>query len=309
MLRGVATLILLAANLFFWGTLVLLVGVVKFAVHMTAPRSQLRTRLVLLLAAIASRWVAANSAIYDLMLPTHWDVEGIPDSVHAGGHYLIVSNHVSWVDILVLQRVFHGRAAFLRFFMKQQLIWMPIVGQACWILDFPFMKRYTPEYLLAHPEKRGTDLATTRRACQRYRFFAVAMINFLEGTRFSEAKRIAQQSPYRHLLRPRMGGIAFVLASFGDQLDEFIDVTLAYPGGETTMWQFVTGRLERISVRAQALAIPTEFCDAAITEAGPARERFKAWIESRWRAKDEVLSALTESPAAGSPADRKTARA
>jgi 1-acyl-sn-glycerol-3-phosphate acyltransferase len=181
--------------------------------------------------------------------------------------------------------------AFIRFFLKQELIWFPILGQACWALEFPFMKRYTPEYLQQHPEKRGEDLATTRRACQRYRHVPVAIANFVEGTRFTADKRDDQDSPYRHLLRPRVGGISYVLASLGDQLDAVIDVTIGYPR-EPTMWAFVTGKVERISVRARRLDVPAEFLTAAITEPGPARDRFRSWMEQRWQEKDALLETL-----------------
>ena len=167
MLRGIVTIILLLLNLLLWGTLVVLLGLVKFAVHMTAPRSRLRTRVILALISLAERWVGGNDRILDLMLPTQWDVEGPFDAICIDGRYLIVSNHISWVDIIVIFRVFHERTAFIRFFLKQRLIWFPIVGQACWALEFPFMRRYSAEYLQHHPEKRGRDLQTTRRACQR----------------------------------------------------------------------------------------------------------------------------------------------
>src|SRR5438067_2061538 len=256
MLRGLATLFLLLIDLILFGLPVALLGIVKFAVQITAPKSRLRTRVILMLAAIAEKWVGGNDRIFDLMLPTRWDVAGIPTEIRRDGKYLIISNHISWVDIFVIFRVFHGRTTFIRFFLKQQLMWFPIVGQACWALEFPFMRRYTPEYLQRHPEKRGRDLETTRRACQRYRHIPVAMLTFLEGTRYSEEKRADQDSPYRHLLRPRAGAIAFVLASLAGQLDGMIDVTLAYPSGEVTMWQFVSGQVKTISVRAHMVEIP-----------------------------------------------------
>jgi 1-acyl-sn-glycerol-3-phosphate acyltransferase len=283
MLRAPLVMVLLLANLVRWGTLVMLLGIVKFAVHMTAPRSRLRTRVILRLASLAERWAGGNNAIFDRWLPTEWDVEGIGDDVRPSGHYLIISNHVSWVDIFVLFHAFHGRAAFIRFFLKHQLIWFPIVGQACWALEFPFMHRYAPEYLAKHPEKRGKDLETTRRACQRYRNFPVAIANFVEGTRFSPAKRDAQQSPYRHLLRPRVGGISFVFDSLGEHLDATYDVTIAYPGGETTMWQFMSGKLRRVVVRARRVEPPPV-------------DRVKPWIEELWREKDALLDSLIRTP-------------
>ena len=289
-MRALLTLFLLFLNLLLFGVPVVIVGIAKFAVHMTAPRSRLRTRIILLLSAIAEQWVAMNSRIFDLMLPTQWDVAGVPDSMPRDGRYLIISNHVSWVDIFTIFRVFHGRAAFIRFFLKQRLIFMPVVGQACWALEFPFMRRYSADELRRHPEKRGRDLATARRACQRYRHIPVAIMTFIEGTRYSEEKRIDQDSPFRYLLRPRVGAIAFVLASLGDQLDAMIDVTLAYPGGDVTLWQFLSGKVKTIVVRARRLDVPAEFYTAEITEPGPARDRFKSWIESVWREKDALLA-------------------
>src|SRR5262249_23135357 len=57
MLRALAVIILLLGNLVLWGTPVVLGGIVKFAVQMTAPRSRLRTRVILALAWLAERWV------------------------------------------------------------------------------------------------------------------------------------------------------------------------------------------------------------------------------------------------------------
>jgi len=284
MLRALVTVVLLLANLVLFGTPIMILGIVKFAVHMTAPRSRLRTRVILILSGIAERWVEMNDRIFDWMLPTRWEVSGIPDDIARDRHYLIVSNHVSWVDIFTIFRALHGRTAFIRFFLKRQLIFFPIVGQAAWAFEFPFMRR--------RPGKTARDLETAWRACQRYRHIPVAILAFLEGTRFSEEKRVDEDSPHAHLLRPRVGAISFVLASLGDQLDGTIDVTLAYPGGDVTMWQFLSGKVDRIVVRARRLDVPAEFFTAEITEPGPPRDRFKVWIESVWREKDALLATL-----------------
>ncbi len=292
MVRGLTTIALLLLNLLFWGIPVVIAGIVKFVVHMTAPRSRLRGRVILFLASLAERWAGMNNRIFDLMLPTRWDIAGVAEQMEASGRYLIISNHVSWVDIFVVFRAFHRRAPFIRFFLKRQILWSPIVGQACWALEFPFMRRYSAEYLEKHPDRRGRDLQTTRRACQRYRHIPVAILAFVEGSRFTRDQHADQDSPYGHLLRPRIGAISFVLASLGDQLDAMFDVTLAYPGGETTLWQFVSGQVKAISVRARRLDVPSEFFTPAMTEPGPARDRFKVWIDSIWRDKDAQLETL-----------------
>jgi 1-acyl-sn-glycerol-3-phosphate acyltransferase len=288
-LRGITVILLLILNAAFWGTLVLLGGLVKLLV----PKRESRRNLRMFMAELGDRWVGANDAVFDRFLTTQWDVTGL-EGLRIDAHYLIVSNHVSWVDIFVLFRVFHRRAPFIRFFLKQVLIWFPIIGQACWAMDFPFMRRYSAEYLERHPEKRGRDLETTRVACRRYRRIPVSILNFLEGTRFTREKHADQESPYRHLLRPRVGGIAFVLASLSEQLDSIVDVTLVYAKSDVTMWDFATNRIPKISVRIRRMEIPEPFRGTDITEPGPARDAFKVWVEELWRDKDTVVHSYHE---------------
>lgn len=269
------------------GTLVLLAGLVKL---LTFGRA--RHAVVNVASWIADRWVQGNDLIFDSLLATKWQIDGF-DGLRHDGRYLIICNHISWVDIFaVLRAIRSGGAPFIRFFIKHTLLWFPIVGQACAALDFPFMRRYTAEYLKQHPEKRGRDLETTRKACERYQHIPVTVANFLEGTRFTRQKHEDQQSPYRHLLRPRMGGLAFVLASLGDQFDAVLDVTLVYPHRDVTMLDFVCNRIPWIAVHARRIDVPPEFTSAAITEAGPVREQFKVWVDELWRAKDATITRI-----------------
>jgi 1-acyl-sn-glycerol-3-phosphate acyltransferase len=285
-LRALAIGISMALNLMLWGTLVLLGGLFKLLTF-----GETRRRIILFLARLADHWVAGNARIFDTFLDTRWEITGL-EQLNPDTHYLVIANHVSWVDIFALFRAFHGRTPFPRFFLKQVLIWFPIAGQACWALEFPFMHRYSPEYLAQHPEKRGKDLETTLRFCQRYRRIPVAILNFVEGTRFSRQKHEDQQSPYRYLLRPRIGGISFVLAALGDQVEKLIDITLVYPRRDVTMWDFVTNRLPWIRVHGRLLDIPKAFSQPAVTEPGPTREQLKAWAEQIWREKDAEIGKL-----------------
>ncbi|HEY0139853.1 MAG TPA: acetyltransferase [Thermoanaerobaculia bacterium] len=296
MLRGLVIALLLGGNLLLVGVPVSLFGLLK-----PVMRGRARGLLIRFIAWMGERWVGQNNRILDAFLDTVWDVEG-PDDADRDGHYLILSNHLSWVDIFVAFRVFHRRTALVRFFLKDTLRWAPIVGQAAMALDFPFMRRYSKEYLEQHPEKRGRDLETTRKSCSRFRHVPVAILNYVEGTRFTRAKHAEQQSPYRYLLRPRVGGVAFVLASLGDQLDGVYDLTVVYPGHQITMWDFATNRVPRIVVRVRRIDPPRELYTTAITEPGPVREHFKQWIDARWREKDTVIGGIVETesiPAAG----------
>ena len=286
MVRAVVIAILLFLNLCLWGTLVLGGGLTKLVTWGAARR-----KVILAMAWLGERWVQGNDQIFDWLLSTKWHIEGF-EGMRRDGHYLIISNHISWIDIFAVFRAVYGHGPLIRFFLKRILIWFPIVGQAAWALEFPFMRRYSPEYLKVHPEKRGRDLETTRRACRRYRDVPVTILNFVEGTRFTREKHEDQQSPYRHLLRPRVTGVGFVLASLGEQLDAMLDVTIVYPRRDVTMWDFASNRVPWIRLHARRVAIPPEVLTPAITEPGPQRDVFKEWIEELWREKDQEIGTI-----------------
>ncbi|HYK02624.1 MAG TPA: acyltransferase [Thermoanaerobaculia bacterium] len=286
MLRVVAIGICLCLNLPFWAILILIGGLFKLLTF-GAPRR----RVINVLSWLAERWIQVNDAVFDTFLSTEWRMTGL-EELRRDRHYLLISNHVSWIDIFAVQRAFLDRGPFIRFFIKQALIWSPFLGQAAWALEFPFMRRYSREYLEQHPEKRGRDLETTRIACRRYRGIPVAILNYVEGTRFSPEKHAEQASPYKHLLRPRVGGIAFVLASFSEQLDALYDITVVYPKRDVTILDFVTNRLPWIALHARRIDVPAEFRSDAITQPGPEREHFKTWVEQLWREKDELIERM-----------------
>jgi 1-acyl-sn-glycerol-3-phosphate acyltransferase len=282
--RAAAIAISLALNLALWGSLVLAGGLVKLLTF-----GRLRRRVIRLLPRLAEQWAAWNDRIFDTFLDTRWEIEGL-DGLNRDDHYLVISNHISWIDIFAVVRAFHGRAPFVRFFLKHTLAWAPFVGQAAWALGFPFMRRYSAEYLREHPEKRGRDLETTRNACRRFRHLPVTIINFVEGTRFSAEKHEEQDSPYRYLLRPRVGGVGFVLASLAEEIDALYDLTIIYPRRNVTMWDFATNKLPWIRIIGRRIDVPEELRSDAITEPGPAREHFKQWVDRIWREKDQQIA-------------------
>lgn len=268
-------------------TPVALIGILKW---LTPGR--LRREYFRILVPLSSAWVTNNDRIFDALLPTRYEVRGLPEK-KLDGRFLLVSNHVSWIDIAVIFRVFTWRLPFIRFFLKWPLIFSPILGQACWAMDFPFMHRYSAEYLAKHPEKRGADLETTRTACRRYKKIPVSILNFVEGTRFSHEKHANQESPYRHLLRPRYGGISYVFASMGDMLDAMYDVTLAFPGiQDPTFWLYISGQMPRIVIDIREIPLRPEFFEESVTRPGPNREAFKAWMSAIWEEKDRRLDAI-----------------
>ena len=180
---------------------------------------------------IAETWAEIDKLIFRLCIPTQWDIRGGED-LRGDTSYLVISNHQSWVDIPALIQTLNRRTPFFKFFLKKELIWVPFLGLAWWALDYPFMKRYTKAFLAKHPELAGKDLEITKQACELFKRQPVTVVNYLEGTRYTAAKSAQQQSPFNHLLKPKAGGVAFVLAAMGEQLDAILDVTVVYPQAE-----------------------------------------------------------------------------
>ncbi|MBD8879249.1 acyltransferase [Rhodanobacter sp. 7MK24] len=244
------------------------------------------------LVAIAESWIAGNNALFALFTRIHWQVDGL-DGLRRDANYLVLANHQSWVDIPVLQKLLNRRIPFLRFFLKSQLIWVPLMGPAWWALDFPFMKRYSRETLARRPELAGRDMEATRRACAKFRQLPVSVMNFVEGTRFTPAKHDAQGSPYRHLLKPRAGGVAFVLDAMGEGLDAILEVAIVYPDGPCSILDLIAGRLREVRVSLLQRAITPELRgDYERDEAF--RLRFQAWVNELWQEQDARLTRLLD---------------
>lgn len=255
------------------------------------PIAPVRRSLSRALVAIAESWIAFNGLLIATIGRTRIDVRGL-DGLRYAGWYLVLSNHQSWVDILVLQRVFNRRIPFLKFFLKQQLIWVPVLGLAWWALDFPFMRRYSRETLERHPELRGKDVEATRRACARFSEIPVSVMNFVEGTRFTPAKHADQGSPYAHLLKPKAGGVAFVLETMGGILDALVDVTIVYPAGRPTLLELFAGRVRDVRVEVTRRQLPRELLGGDYENDAAFRARFQSWIGELWRAKDTAIEVM-----------------
>jgi 1-acyl-sn-glycerol-3-phosphate acyltransferase len=285
--RAAMATLILALSTIFWCGLLFLMAFVKFLLPFPAAQKVCRS----IMHVIAANWIGVNGFWMWLVQRTEWDVEGLRelDMRHT---YLVTSNHQSWADIFALQKQFNHRLPMLKFFLKKELIWVPVIGLAWWALEFPFMKRYSKEYLAQHPEKKGQDLATTRKACERYKTNPVSVFNFLEGTRFTPAKHAAQKSPFQHLLKPKAGGIAFVLDAMGDQLTSLVNVTIYYPDGAPGFWALLGGRLTRIVIRVEQVEIPTQFLGRNYDQDESYRREFQLWVNALWEAKDARLTQL-----------------
>ena len=218
-----------------------------------------------------------------------WDVEGL-EGLNKKNWYLLISNHHSWADIVVLCVLFRKHIPMNKYFLKQQLAWVPFIGLACWALDMPFMRRYSRSYLIRHPERRGKDVETTRRSCEKFRAHPTTIVNFVEGSRFTEEKKRETRSPYHNLLPPKAAGIAMALNVLGSQFNKLLNVTLCYPDNHTRpFYDMLSGRLTRIVVRINLVPIGEELHGDYVNDKNFKRG-FQRWLNGLWEEKDRQLT-------------------
>lgn len=262
-------------------------------IKLALPHWQRRQEVTDLITRITTIWTYGMVVIQTLFLPTRWEIEW-PTGLDPEESYLVVVNHQSWVDILAYFQALTGLIPFPRFFLKRQLLWMPLIGPVFWGLDFPAMRRHSREYLQQHPEQRGHDLETVRQMCRRYQGRPVSIINFLEGTRFRPTKHATQASPYSHLLKPRAGGAAFALSAMEGTLRQLVDLTIAYPEGNSSFLSYLGGQVPLIRMRVRCELIPEDLLHGDYLEDDDYRARFQEWVQKLWERKDRDLDEMLE---------------
>lgn len=288
-LVGAITLFLHTLNTFFWFGPIILFALVKLLL----PLNFITRGCTHALNFFASSWISVNTLVTKMTKPIDWQVS-IPDNLSTNDWYLVIANHQSWVDILALQQTFNRKIPFLKFFLKQQLFWVPVLGLAWWALDFPFMKRYTKSYLKKYPHKKGKDFETTKQACEKFKTIPISIMNFAEGTRFTQQKKDKQNSPYENLLKPKSGGIGYVLTLMGNEITKVLNVTIDYPDNHgSSFWDYLCGKVRRVVVKAELIEIP-DHVKGNYIENAENRKAVQQWINQLWSEKDQQLAKLTK---------------
>lgn len=282
-LKGCIAFFCYVINTVFWTIPIVLFGLIKLI-----PLQSITIATSYILDYCASAWISVNGTVERVFHPVKIDLSG-DKQLSEKEWYMVIANHQSWVDILVLQRILNHRIPFLKFFLKQELIFIPILGLAWWALDFPFMRRYSPAQLRKKPQLKGKDIEITRKACAKFKTKPVSVMNFVEGTRFRAIKHHKQNSPYQHLLRPKAGGMAFALSAMGEQIHKLVDVTIYYPEGVPSYWDYLTGKVTQVNVHIRVSEIGKEMRGDYVND----REfkiAFQEQLNQIWLTKDNVLS-------------------
>lgn len=286
-LKGVLSLLLIFLNTLVIFALLMPIAVLKLLFPVEKIKNFLSTILII----IANQWVRTNAINFSVFNRIKWETDGLEHLNH-NEWCLVISNHQSWADILVLQTNLLNRIPYIKFFLKKELIWVPFMGLAWWALDFPFMERYSKSFLEKNPDLKGKDVENTKKACEKFKNSPITIMNFVEGTRFTKQKHNKQQSPFKNLLKPKAGGVAFVLTAMGEHLDCIINITIAYPDGVPNFWDFLCGRVSAIKVSAEKIPV-TPAILGDYNNDPEFKERFQVWINSLWEEKDKQLTTLS----------------
>lgn len=263
--------------------------VVLAPIKLCIPSRRFRNVLYRLQTSLGQGWVQVNAMAIRLFTTTTLDVD-MPSDFSKQGRYLLVSNHQTWLDIVLLQVLFNRKIPFLTFFLKKELLWVPLVGVACWSYEFPFMKRHSRATLEKYPEKREEDLNTTKQFCKKFKGHPISVINFLEGTRFTAEKHQKYHSQFTHLLNPKAGGIAYVLAALED-IDAIINITIAYPISKPTLLAFICNKMPQVSIRIEKIPLPA-VAKGDYFHQEEDKVAFQQWVNQLWTEKDATLDNL-----------------
>jgi 1-acyl-sn-glycerol-3-phosphate acyltransferase len=274
-------------SLAFWALCITLLGLIKFILPLSFITKPLNIVLNFMMCAFGFCSVTIIKCMNKVELD--YKVEG---QLSKHQWYLIVSNHLSWLDIILLTDFTAGKIPAPKFFLKKELIWLPFVGLGAWALDMPFMQRYSKTFLEKNPHLEGKDIVTTKKSCEKFRQLPTTVINFVEGNRFTPAKQKLKKSPFKNLLPPKAGGIAFTLATMGELFTSVLDITIIYPETQgSPMIEMLSGRLKKVIIRINVHPVTDEIIGDYFSD-----EKFKLgfqrWLNSVWENKDKLITHL-----------------
>lgn len=245
---------------------------------------------------LANSWINVNNHLIERVLPElKWDIQVDPAlELTTQGRYLMICNHQSWVDTTVNQYIGLNRMPLTRFFTKWELIFIPLVGQAFKILGFPMMKRHSKAQIAKNPELKNRDIEEARKSCEQLLSQPFTLLNYVEGTRFTQAKHTAQKSPYKHLLKPKAGGLALALKILGKEVDALVDMTIVYDKKVPEYSEFWLGDVQQIAVNLRKIELPSWILDGDYENDREFRVQFHQWLQQVWRDKDELISQMKQ---------------
>jgi 1-acyl-sn-glycerol-3-phosphate acyltransferase len=281
-LKGIPPLLYIVINLCFWLAPLIPLSLLK----MIIPINRVQDTISSLMAWIYNLAVWCDDFLFLRIMGIKLAVEGIKEQ-YPKKFYIIIANHQSWNDIFILQHLFNWRTPVLKFLVKRELIYLPLVGLICWAYGYPFLKRRSLKGRTRNGSQRHGDVVVLEKALDRFIRYPATVINLVEGTRFSPAKARGQKSPYEYLLKPRAGGLTTMLDLLGNRVEVILDVTIIYDCEDPTFWNFLCGQCRRVFIKVK---------EHSPDEISPARdfETVATWIDGIWKEKDLKIRAARQ---------------
>lgn len=183
---------------------------------------------------------------------------------------LIICNHQSWFDVFLLQTIISSNGPILKFLIKSELLWVPVLGWVCIVLNFPRLKRKGDR------SSRQRDLQVAKSASTNLNSTPGALLLFPEGTRFSEDKHMLQKCQYRSLLQPKPGGFSVIRDSLTAPTT-IIDVSIRYQSNDEDCWRCMSGLVDEIYIKVSA------------TSSAEVNDSIE-WLDKCWAKKDVWLN-------------------
>ena len=282
---GILTFFAILIILTFAVTLLTIVNIPRII-----PNKNLKVSLGSISNTMGSATVASITTALKILHKLEWDFQ-IPEDVNADTWYIAMSNHQSWADIFILLAAGHKKIPLLKFFMKKELQWIPIIYLVHKTIDMPFLNRHSRAQIQANPELKKIDFKNAKIAAKRFSRNPSTAFSFAEGTRFTLQKHSAQESPYSDLLKPKVGALAIALSGM-PQVNTLVDFTVVYATEKRSTWDFLCGNLSRAKVVAKAYALPENLKNRSFEEEDDYRRDFQTFIDAIWLEKQETIKGL-----------------
>ena len=202
-----------------------------------------------------------------------------------------LANHQSWADILLILSASNYTMPNIRFFMKKELSWIPFIYLANKNLNMPFVNRHSKKQITKNPNLRLQDYENTIKSCKRLKRAPSTIFSYAEGTRFTSEKHKDQNSSYKNLLEPKIGGLATALSALPES-KYLIDFTLIYKTDQRSAWAFLKGDMADVKILVKKFKIPESLKNKSYLDDNEYRIEFKNWIEDIWSQKDKSIESL-----------------
>ena len=283
-LIGIISSTILIVNTLILAILMIPLGIIKFLI----PIKSLRASFTKIIIKIGEIWISVNSLWVIKLHKPNLEIHG-QENLGGNSWFLSTSNHQSAADIFIVQFITNRKIPMLKFFIKYELIYVPIIGICWWALDMPFLKRYTQEQIKRNPKLEGRDYKKMKKSLEHYSLHPVSIFSYAEGTRFSKEKHINQNSKFSHLLKPKEGGLAIALSNV-NKIKELIDITIIYDSDNLGFWNYLCGNIKNIKIFITKTKIPSKYLIDTLITNNELRSDFKLWLYDRWAEKDVLIS-------------------